>query len=250
VPYRFLFRGERRADSWRLAPTIERGRAVAEIIKTEKQLFFDFQSKAHLYIQNLPHKDDKVAWLSLMQHHRLPTRLLDWIFSPYVALFFAFEAEVDSDDGEPGAIWAVDWKRLDARAHLIAAELFNFPSQANFCDPERFDKMAFPHAFLGSARGLVVHLLPSFQNTRLSAQQGTFLFSCNYNQTFEESLHAMMQEETDEWLHKIVFPRTKLLRLEVLSQLAQFNVQPASLYPDLDGLARFLTLKIAIDPPK
>jgi len=40
-----------------------------------------------------------------MQHYRLPTRLLDWSFSPLIAAYFAVRETTDAD--EDACIWAL-----------------------------------------------------------------------------------------------------------------------------------------------
>ena len=114
----WCFRGHREA-SWFLDTVLDRD--VRKVTKDGHyhldretqitELLFRFQQQAHLYVDNPPPRDDLSSWFALMQHHGVPTRLLDWTESAYVGLYFAFESE--SQERGDSALWAMDMDWLD-----------------------------------------------------------------------------------------------------------------------------------------
>ncbi|EGR0059086.1 TPA: FRG domain-containing protein [Vibrio vulnificus] len=227
---KWLFRGQSNYE-WSLQSSLSRCfdeteqihqvRDVEETISNHyehEQVMLDkFRCHAHLYLKNLPHEDDTLSWLCLMQHYGAPTRLLDFTFSPYVALYFALEAGT-----EDAAVYFINH---DA---LIKDDIEIFDGS-----PE----IAY-RALFKSDTGVecLFSFEPKFSNERLLAQQGLLVAPNNLELTHELILQSYKHKEND--FIKVRIPGK--FRYSGLRKLNQMNINAANIYPGLEGFCRSL----------
>jgi len=112
-----LFRGESNAR-WALKSTLDRHRRFKS--SSDRNAFFaqlmaQFKREATGLMPEASMINDE-AWLLLARHHGLPTPILDWTQSPYVAAYFAMDGCKRPRDA---AVWIFD--RLIFAASAIPA---------------------------------------------------------------------------------------------------------------------------------
>jgi hypothetical protein len=225
----FAFRGMS-STGHSLTTTLARlARGDADIRRLELALLRNFRKYARA---DATIADSIWDWLALGQHHGLPTRLLDWTYSPLVALHFATEHPADFD--RDGVVWCVDFvaanRRLPARLRRIlreeASDTFTVEMLGAFKSLRDFEKL--------SRDPFLVFLEPPAVDRRILNQLALFSLMSDPVQTMDDWVR-----EHEDLCRRVIVPAK--LKWEIRDKLDQANVNERVLFPGLDGLSRWLT---------
>ncbi len=207
------WRGHRDAK-WPLVPSVYR----KGFERKESSLAQRFRLMARSRSSSCPAADDTFDWLFLMQHYRLPTRLLDWSQSPLVALYFALEEPDDRD----AAVWALCPTQLNVAQGT--AERICSPGSDTL---GHLGLQAFrPNKSAQDQR--VLALLTAEFDVRHMVQQSAFTIHGR-----SEPIDKM--PDCNRFLMLLHIPAAEKKGLRQL--LTLFGINRASLFPDLENLA-------------
>jgi hypothetical protein len=234
-PYsNWAFRGHRK-EQWPLASALSRYFRAFRLDRRawpqqEDRILRVFKRKAHQFLAQPPAADDDFQWLALMQHHGAPTRLLDFTWSPYVAAFFALERATGD-----AAVWALNPANISAGGIRRSPKSKARAIATSAMDPRLAGN--FARYFLKGNREFIWLGEPEVMNRRLIAQSGTFVLPGALDRPMEEI--ARQYPDPKNMMAKFILPAAKI-RETGLRELYRMNITYATLFPDLDGLARSL----------
>jgi hypothetical protein len=197
----------------------------------EKHLFRNFKKYAP---KNIISEDNDWLWLSIAQHHGLPTRLLDWTFSPYIALHFMCE-NIDQYKND-GVLWCVDFYKTinylpDNFKYALESEKakgFDISILRSVC-PTLNDMQKF----YDECGDFVIFLEPPSIDDRIINQFALFSLMSDPNTYMNNWLN-----EHEELYFRLIIPSK--LKWEIRDKLDQINITERMIYPGLDGLSIWL----------
>jgi hypothetical protein len=204
---RWVFRGHANA-SYKLIPSVGRGTHTSRNReKYEESLFDIFRREASGCLSAVPTND--WDWLSLAQHHGLPTRLLDWTYNPLTALYFAVESNPDLD----GELFAL-------RAPRKASESVRSGTPFAIDKPQKF--------------------FPNIVTARIRAQEGLFVVCSSLEIPLDEKLR-------EDWtIERVRVPADK--KKEMRYHLFRIGMHDSAMFPDVDGLAKRIRWQHSVSP--
>ena len=213
-PDEYVFRGQRDCD-WRLATSFDRWVDQRNINPSQRPqtaarllAIFRKECEALKVSERVTSNPDYLTVLG--QHYGLPTRLLDWTDSAYIAAFFAFCDTIESrSDCQHVAIWAL---RLNS--------------------PAWNDHM-----------GVRIVEAPVADNERLRNQVGKFTLSNTpfaYLEEYVKHVHA-----TESPLIKILLPSTDAR--SALADLDAMGINHARAFPDITGCALAAKMRLLLN---
>ncbi len=234
----------------RLQPGVYRPRATGQrksadrLLQIEYVLYDDFVRCATQLADVGPGEDWEWDWYFLMQHHGVPTRLLDWSDGALIALHFGvrdkpFPPKSGSIIYVLNPYWLL--KKLNQhpdRKDAIDRWKQHCQTDPNRLDPDEWDRLYLPADKKDRKSGLDTPEIPLLWDSphlsrRVAAQRSRFMIFGK-----EHSWLTELTRTTDSQLESIRIPVGSINKIR--QQLRDAGVTESVVYPDLDGLGREL----------
>ncbi len=176
----------------------------------------------------LGHAGNEWELLVAAQHHGLPTRLLDWSYSPLIAAHFATIGPRDRGDR---VVWRLDWKRMHCAFGLPELALLIqdldrlFETDGGFTPWKLFSRQSEDKPF-------ACMLEPPSLDVRIVSQSATFTLCSDKRQPFDRFLE---EQGLGDILTRYVIPADAVDPLR--DQLDLVGIDERRIFPDLEGVA-------------
>ena len=224
-----IFRGMSDAQ-WALTPSLNR--ACPHDLGLEKMILRSFQKYGYAELQNCASFWEIVA---MGQQFGLPTRLLDWTYSPLVAAHFATE-DVSAYDRD-GVIWCIDM--ADVNDHLPAVLRNKLREQKGVIfTRDILDEVAknFDALRAYSKRPFALFFEPASTVNRIANQYALF------SVVSDPAVTLLDLPESEHFTRIVIDHKAKL---EIRDKLDYINISERMIYPGLDGICKWIARRYA-----
>lgn len=224
---RLWYRGQSDA-CWELKPGVYRDdfhvNSEPERLSKEQQLNQDFKVQSASLIPNVT--DEEIYFLQ--QRYKMPTRLLDWSYTPLTALYFAVCDHPDKD----GALFMMDAYQLalSQNAYNDGSRGFRGTPTSKFPLFVEAIKTISHWRKVDTFPNYILPIRPFYTDKRIQLQKSCF--------TFHVPQKHVLTEKENSTLKKYIIPAAS--KKEIRKQLSLLGINDFTTYGDMESLARTL----------